>query len=97
MSDPIRDYVLALITETRENERTRWGASPRGTLALMRAAQAWAGMQGREYVIPDDVKAVAVPVLSHRIVSRSQNAIRLSESNENIIEYILDKVPAPIE
>lgn len=97
VSDPIRDYVLALITETRENERTRWGASPRGTLALMRAAQAWAGMQGREYVIPDDVKAVAVPVLSHRIVSRSQNAIRLSESNENIIEYILDKVPAPIE
>lgn len=97
VSDPIRDYVLALITETRENERTRWGASPRGTLALMRASQAWAGMQGREYVIPDDVKAVAVPVLSHRIVSRSQNAIRLSESNENIIEYILDKVPAPIE
>lgn len=97
VSDPIREYVLALITETRENERTRWGASPRGTLALMRASQAWAGMQGREYVIPDDVKAVAVPVLSHRIVSRSQNAIRLSESNENIIEYILDKVPAPIE
>jgi MoxR-like ATPase len=54
-------------------------------------------MSGRDYVIPDDVKAVAVPVLSHRIISRSQNTVRLAESNENIIEYIIEKVNAPIE
>jgi len=96
VSDPIQDYILAIITETRESERIRMGASPRGSLALMRASQAWAGMQGRDYVLPDDVKAVAVPVLAHRIISRSQSTVRLTESNENLVEYILDKVPAPI-
>lgn len=97
VSDPIKEYIVNIVTETRESEKTRFGVSPRGTLALMRASQAWAGADGRDYVIPDDIKAVAVPVLSHRIISRSQNTIRLSESNENIIQYILDKVQAPIK
>ena len=81
---------------TRESDRIRLGVSPRGTLALMRASQAWAATDGRDYVLPDDVKAVAVPVLSHRIISRSQGTIRLTESNANIIEYILDTVPVPV-
>jgi len=97
VSDSVKEYIVAISNETRSSEKTRIGVSPRGTLALMRTAQVWAAMSGRDYVIPDDVKAVAVPVLSHRIISRSQNTIRLSESNENIIEYIVEKVPAPIE
>ena len=58
--------------------------------------QAYAAIDGREFVLPDDVKKVAVPVLSHRIVSRSQNTIRLTQSNEAIMEAILESVPAPI-
>lgn len=96
VSDAIKNYIINIVTETRENERIRLGVSPRGTLALMRASQAWAAMEGHDFILPDDVKAVAVSVLAHRIISRSQNTIRLTESNENIIEYIMDKVPAPI-
>lgn len=97
ISEPIKNYIVNIITETRISDRTRLGVSPRGTLALMKASQAYAAIEGRDYVIPDDVKAVCVPVLAHRIISRSQNTIRITESNENIIEYIVDKIPAPIE
>ena len=97
VSDSIKNYIVALSDATRESERIRLGVSPRGTLAMMKAAQAYAAISRRDYVLPDDVKAIAVPVLSHRIISRSQNTIRLVESNENIIEYILDQVKAPVE
>ncbi len=96
VSDAIKEYIVSISNETRQSERIRLGVSPRGTLAMMKAAQAYAAISGRDYVLPDDVKRIALPVLSHRIVSRSQNSIRLVESNENIIEYIIDKVPAPI-
>ena len=96
VSDAIKEYIVAIANATRESERIRLGVSPRGTLAMMKASQAYAALEGRDYVIPDDVKKVAIPVLSHRIISRSQSTVRLVESNENIIEYILDKVPAPI-
>ncbi len=96
-SELIRRYVVDIVTATRTSERVRLGVSPRGTLALLRASQAWAALDGRDYVLPDDVKAVAVPVLSHRIISNSQGTIRLSDSNENIIRYIVDTVPVPIK
>ena len=54
-------------------------------------------MSGRDYVIPDDVKKVAVPVLSHRIITRSQNTIRLTDTNEQVIEAIVDTVRAPVD
>jgi len=97
ISDPIKNYIVDIVSETRDSDRTRLGVSPRGTLALMKASQAYAAIEGRDFVVPDDVKAVSVPVLAHRIISRSQNTIRITESNENIIEYIIDKVPAPIK
>ena len=59
-------------------------------------AQARAAIDGRDYVLPDDVKAAAVPVLAHRVISRSQNSLRLSQSAETVIEYILSAVPSPI-
>nr|MBQ4318937.1 MoxR family ATPase [Clostridia bacterium] len=96
VSDAVKEYIVAIANATRESERIRLGVSPRGTLAMMKAAQAYAAVEGRDYVLPDDVKRIAIPVLSHRIISRSQSTVRLVESNENIVEYILDKVPAPI-
>ena len=92
----VKQYIVDIVAMTRESERIRLGVSPRGTLALMRTSQAWAALDGRDYVLPDDVKAIAVPVLAHRIISRSQGTIRLTESNSNIIEYILDTVPVPV-
>ena len=97
VSDRIKDYIVAIVNATRESDRLRLGASPRGSLSLMRASQAWAAMNGRDFVLPDDVKRVAVPVLAHRVLSRSQNTIRITDSNEIIISYIVDTVPAPIE
>lgn len=97
VSDRIKDYIVAIAAATRENDRLRLGASPRATLAMMRAAQAYAGISGRDYVLPDDVKKIAVPVLSHRVISRSQSTLRLADSNEIIVGYIVDTVPAPIE
>ncbi|MBR2875348.1 MAG: hypothetical protein IKC00_05950, partial [Clostridia bacterium] len=57
----------------------------------------WAAMHGRDYVLPDDVNALAVPILAHRIVSQAQNSLRLTQSNEAIIEYLLCKIPAPLD
>jgi len=97
VSDRIKDYIIAISNATRESDRLRLGVSPRASLAMMRAAQAYAGINGRDYVLPDDVKAVSVPVLSHRIISRSRSTVRVTDSNEIIISYIVDTVPAPIE
>ena len=97
VSDSIKSYILALTAATRENERIRLGVSPRGSLALMRASQALAAVRGRDYVLPDDVKQVAVAVLSHRILSRSLNTIRVTDTNEQLIEQTIAQVRAPIE
>ncbi len=97
VSEPIKDYVIDIADATRNSDRLRLGVSPRATLAMMRASQAYAAIMGRDYVLPDDVKKIAVPVLSHRIITRSQNTIRLTDTNEQVIEYILDTVRAPIE
>ena len=96
VSDCIRDYLVAIVSETRRDARLRLGVSPRGTLALMRAAQAYAACEGRDYVLPDDVKVLAVPVLAHRVLLRSQNTVRLTDTAENVIALILDTLPAPI-
>lgn len=96
VGEKVKEYVVSIANETRNNGRIRLGVSPRGTLALCRAAQAFAAIDGRDFCLPDDVKAVAVPVLSHRIITHTRNAVRKSETNESIIELILDTVPAPI-
>ena len=97
VSERIADYIVRIAVATRESERVRLGVSPRGTLALLHAAKALASIEGREFVLPDDVKAVAAPVLAHRIISRSQSSARVTDASENIIDYIIDTVPAPIE
>ncbi len=97
VSERIADYIVRIAVATRESERIRLGVSPRGTLALLHTAKAWAAIDGREYVLPDDVKAIAAPVLAHRIISRSQSSARVTDASENIIDYIIDTIPAPIE
>jgi MoxR-like ATPase len=93
---PVREYLMAVVGATRNHAEIRLGVSPRGSLALLRAAQCHAGIRGREYVIPDDVKAVAPDVLAHRILCKGLNLLRQSGSAGEIIAKILDEVPVPL-
>jgi len=95
VSKPVMEYVAALCQETRDQKLVQLGVSPRGMLALLRASQAYAAIQGRDYVIPDDVKKLAVPVLAHRVILRGLYG--KSGENEKFIREILERVPAPTE
>jgi len=97
VDDALLDYIIALAAETRKTKGIKLGVSPRGALLLRRAAQAYALTFGRDYVIPDDVKKVAIPVLAHRIVIESQayGLLRILES-DSAIGDILNKVPVPL-
>ncbi len=95
VSEPVERYIAALCEETRNADRALLGVSPRGMLALLHISQAYAAVQGREYVIPDDVKTLAVPVMAHRVILRGLYG--KSGENEAFIREILQKVPAPTE
>ncbi len=97
VSQDIIDYIIKIIAATRDDDDIRLGASPRGSLALLRAAQAKAAISGREYVIPDDVKAVASPVLSHRIITKGYAVSQSSAVAADIIARILKTTPVPTE
>ena len=97
VSPAMRDYIVALVRATREQEKIRLGASPRGVVAMTKAARAYAAILGRDYVLPDDVKQLAVPVLAHRLMLQSQSSVRLSRSSEALIGVLLSKVPVPTE
>ncbi|MDP6344780.1 MAG: AAA family ATPase [Alphaproteobacteria bacterium] len=91
----VRDYLLAIIAATRDDERLRLGASPRASLALQRASQARAAIKGRGYVMPDDIKALAVPALAHRLVVESGARLR-GVTATGVIEEILEEIAIPI-
>ena len=94
VSEPVKRYVVDLINRTRENTDVYLGASPRGSLALFRTGQAMAALAGRDYVLPDDIKELAVPVLAHRVIVGP--AARLRElSAEKIVREILENLPVP--
>ena len=92
----VRDYILALVEATRRHAQLRLGASPRASLALQRTAQAVAAMAGRGYVLPDDVKALAVAVLSHRLIVDTSAQLRGGEASR-IVADIVETTPVPIE
>lgn len=95
VEDIVRNYIVNLVSSTRKSKAIRLGASPRATLNLMRSAQARAYCQGRDYVLPDDVKALAVPVLSHRIVLRNEE--KFEELDERMfIKNIVDTTKVPV-
>ncbi len=91
VSDALLDYVQALIRYTRESNRFDYGLSPRAALAFLRAARAWAFMDGRDAVIPEDVQSVAIGILGHRLRYRESS----DELQENIASEILQNVPIP--
>jgi MoxR-like ATPase len=93
--DKIREYILDIVMATRQSNMLVMGSSPRGSLYLMRAAQANAAMEGIDYVRPDDVKAVAASVLSHRVMARAELKTQGS-TTESVIDRILNSVPAPV-
>jgi len=90
------DYLVALVRRTRERDEVELGASPRATLALARAAQARALLDGRGYVLPDDVQAVAVPVLAHRLTLAPRAALH-GTTGESVVRAVLAEVPVPVE
>jgi MoxR-like ATPase len=87
-------YMVALATATRESSEVEVGASPRGSLALLRLSRARAALEGRDFVVPDDVKAVAVPALAHRLVLRPELWVRRIDAGD-VVARVLDDVPAP--
>jgi len=97
VDDALLGYIVALASETRRTKGIKLGVSPRGSLLLRRAAQAHALTFGRDHVLPDDIKRVAAPVLTHRIVIESQSfgLLRIHES-DTIIHGVLERVPIPL-
>ena len=93
--DPaVKDYLVSIVEATRVHADVYLGASPRGSLGLFRAGQAWAALQGREYVTPDDIKGLAIPVLAHRLIVSPAARVR----NLNplaLIKEVLEGIPVP--
>ena len=94
VSDLLKQYVIKLVNATRSHEDLRLGASPRATLHLLRASRAWAALDGRDYVIPDDVQALAVPVLAHRLLPTPE-ALVAGQLPEQVLAGIVAQLPLP--
>jgi len=94
VSDLLKQYVISLVNATRSNEELRLGASPRATLHLLRASRAWAALDGRDYVIPDDVQALAVPVLAHRLLPTPE-ALVAGQLPAQVLAGIVARLPLP--
>lgn len=94
VSEPVKRYIVQMVRETREHPEVFLGASPRGSLSLFRAGQAMAALDGRDFVLPDDIKILAPYVLSHRVVM-SPSARLADVSSTRIVKEILDTLPVP--
>ena len=96
VADAIEDYVVRLVRASRLHASVELGASPRATLALYRSAQALAGIHGRAYVLPDDVKRLAPSVLTHRVITSAQSRLR-GKAASDVVTELLASVPVPVE
>jgi MoxR-like ATPase len=98
VDDALVDYMMDIVSATRESEVLDLGVSPRGSLALFRAAQAMALTEEREYCIADDIKRLVVPIFSHRIVinSRYSSRLRRGEESDAVLTEILRNAKVPI-
>ena len=94
VDDLIKQYIVSISTATRSHEAVSLGASPRGSLGLFRAAQARAMLKDRDYVTPDDVKALAGPVLSHRVIINPSSRMK-DVTGLTIVEHVLNQAPVP--
>ncbi len=95
VSRPIKRYIADIVGATRQREYFSFGASPRGSLGLMRAAQALCAIRGRDYVIPDDVKYLAIPVLAHRLILKEAERLK-GHTKEVRLQEILETIPVPV-
>lgn len=96
LEESLAGYILSLVTETRRSKSLTVGASPRGSLFLYRAAQALALVEGRDYVVPDDIKRLAVSVLAHRIIGKGFAYEGGQDEREKIVRGILETVEVPV-
>ena len=94
IKDEIMDYLVNIVAETRNKPGIELGVSPRGSIALFKASRVYAGLNGRDYIIPEDIKAMAPYVLNHRIISRGANKI---EDSIELVKGIVDSVDTPLE
>lgn len=95
VDDALMDYLQDIVDATRRHEAFEVGVSPRGALALLRAAKASAVLQGRDYVIPDDIKSLCVAAFAHRVVSKSYLRDGHMGSNDQIMQEIREQIPVP--
>jgi MoxR-like ATPase len=96
VAQPIRQYVITLVNTTRTSPDLRLGASPRASLHLLRASRAYAAMDGRDFVIPDDVQALAGPVLAHRLLPTSEAMVE-RELPERVLARLVERLPLPLK
>ena len=94
VSEPIGAYIVDIVSSTRTSQRVQVGASPRGSLAILKLSRANAALDGRDFVTPEDVKAVAVPALSHRLILRPELWVQRVRP-EDVVRESLETVPAP--
>jgi MoxR-like ATPase len=94
VSEAVEGYVVDLVQATRADHRVALGASPRGALALLKLGRAWAVLRGRDFVTPDDVKAVAVPALTHRLMLRPELWVQ-RVSSDDVVRQAMETVPTP--
>ena len=92
----LRDYIIAIVRATRAHASVELGASPRGSLYLYRASQAYAALDGRDFVLPDDVKYLTPFVLTHRVIISAQTRLR-GRGAEQVVKDVVDSVPVPVE
>jgi MoxR-like ATPase len=91
----IERYIAALVNGTRQDRRVSVGASPRGSLAFLKLARGYAALEGRDYVVPDDVKRFAVPVLGHRLILQPEYWMSQSIVGD-VIRDVLERTPVPV-
>jgi MoxR-like ATPase len=96
VEDSVREYAVQIARATRAHPAVELGSSPRGTLFLYHAAQAYAAISGRDYVLPDDIKYLTPHVLTHRLIIGAQTRLR-GRTAEEIVQEIVDSVPTPVE
>src|SRR5205823_11632104 len=93
--ESVLDYIMALVSATRSSPLLSLGVSPRGSLALLRAARAQALADGRDYLVPDDIKGLAVPVLAHRVMTKASGPSGAATDAERVIRGLIQDVSVP--
>ena len=95
VSEPVAAYIADIVRATRDHNSLQYGASPRASIGLMRAAQGMAGLKGRSFVLPDDVKKLADPVLSHRLILKETERLRGADAHQ-VIDDIIERTAVPV-